>query len=380
MKYNRRFALSLCFLAAGLGIGTWGANLPALGRRAALSEGEIGLVLLFFAAGAVFAMGRAPWIIRKFGSGRSAAVAAILFGLGIMSLGLPVNVISAAIVATLTGTCFGTLDVTMNNEAIGLEKAAERPIMSSFHAIFSLGTLISALLYAGLVRSGVSETLCMSLLGLTVGAAALVGWAGLRPVIDAPSSVTASTPHGPVSGSSKRPVLMLGSVAFLAFFAEGAILDWIAVFVVRVVGATESSGALSYAVFASAMTLGRFGGDYAKRKLGAISLLRNGAYLVVMGFAAVLVLPSLPIVLISMVFCGIGVANLIPLIFSSAGLLPGADGGKAMSQVMTMGYAGILIGPAIIGFLAELLTLSGSLWLVVGAMMIIALKGKRLTH
>lgn len=380
MKFNRRLALSFCFLAGGFGIGAWGANLPALGRRAALSEGKIGLVLLFFAAGAVFAMVKAPWIIRRFGSGRAAAAAAALFGLGIMSVGLPVNVISAVFVATLTGICFGALDVAMNNEAVRIEQAAGRPIMSSFHAIFSLGTLISALVYAGLVRGGSSETLCMVLGGVTVVGAALVGWAGLRPVIEPPSRVTASTSHALDGGSSMRPVLLLGGVAFLAFFAEGAILDWIAVFVVRSVGASESAGALSYAVFASAMTLGRLSGDQLKRRFGAVALFRYGTYLAISGFAAILVFATLPVILIAMVFCGIGVANLIPLIFSSAGLLRGADSGKAMSQVMTMGYAGILIGPAVIGFLAELLTLSVSLWIVVAALMVIALSGKLLAR
>lgn len=118
MNIGRRAALSTCFLAGGLGIGTWGANLPALGRRADLSEGEIGLVLLFFAAGAVIAMVSAPKFIRTFGAGKSAVVAAVFFGFGIMSASMPQGIVAAALVAMLAGACFGMLDVTMNNEAV----------------------------------------------------------------------------------------------------------------------------------------------------------------------------------------------------------------------------------------------------------------------
>lgn len=164
-------------------------------------------------------------------------------------------------------------------------------------------------------------------------------------------------------------VVLLGTIAFLAFFAEGAILDWIAIYVVRMVEATESTGALVYAVFASAMTLGRLIGDRAKLRLGAVRLFRLGAMMVAGGFALILLVPVLPVIIGAVALCGLGVANLVPLIFSEAGRFGGQDGGKAMSRVMTMGYAGILIGPAIIGFVAEFASLPAGLWLVVGAFM-----------
>lgn len=204
---------------------------------------------------------------------------------------------------------------------------------------------------------------------------ALVSWRGL-PRMASDDPVTTGQDSGGERVALSR-VVLLGTIAFLAFFAEGAILDWIAIYVVRVVEATESTGALVYAVFASAMTLGRLIGDRAKLRLGAVRLFRLGAMMVAGGFALILLVPVLPVIIGAVALCGLGVANLVPLIFSEAGRFGGQDGGKAMSRVMTMGYAGILIGPAIIGFVAEFASLPAGLWLVVGAFMII-LPGSRL--
>lgn len=378
MTLGRRAALSACFFAGGLGIGSWGANLPALGRKAALSEGELGVVLLFFAAGAVFAMTRAPWLIGRLGAGRSAVVAAALFGISISAVGLPQGIVAAALVGAMAGACFGTIDVTVNNEAVALERTAGRPILSSFHALFSLGTLVAASAYAGFVRAGLTEAGCMLVAGIVVVAIAAASW----PTLHQPAQVwtVAEPAHegGVAPCQSLRPVLLLGGMAFLAFFAEGAILDWIAVYVVRVVEESESAGAIAYAVFASAMTLGRFGGDLAKRLMGGVPVFRLSAVLVIAGFGLALSMPVYPVILVGMSLGGLGAANLAPLIFSAAGVLREGDGGRAMSQVLTMGYAGILIGPAIIGFVAEFLGLTVSLWMVVAALCLLVLGGRLL--
>lgn len=375
LSLSRRTAISGCFLAAGLGIGTWGANLPALGRRASMSEGDIGIVLLCFAAGAVLAMTNASRLIARFGAGRTAATAAALFGLGIISVTQANSMASAALIATLLGVTFGTLDVTMNSEAASLELRARRPLMASLHAVFSLGTLAAAMGYGGLVVAGFSDLACLVFAGSAIALIALACWGYLPQEI---ATVAGAADPALKRGSATiGRVLLLGAVAFMAFFAEGAILDWIAIYTVRVIGAEESTGALVYAVFACAMTLSRMVGDRAKLRLGAVRLFRVGALMVAAGLALTLLLPSLPVVIVAIGLCGLGVANLIPLIFSEAGRFGGHDGGKAMSRVMTMGYAGILIGPALIGFVAEYASLPAGLWVVVLALVAIS-PGSRL--
>ncbi len=336
------------------------------------------MVLLCFAAGAVFAMTSAPRVITRVGAGRPAAIAAALFGLCIIAVGLTSTIYSAAMVAAAAGVCFGGLDVTMNSEAAVQERQAGKPVMAFFHAMFSFGTLVAALGYAALTWSGLEERLCLLAAGAVIFAAGAAGWVGMRrfnPLSSAVSSVAAAPVY---QTSAAGRVCLLGGLTFLSFFAEGAILDWIAVFVVRVVGSTESTGALAYGVFACAMTLGRFGGDKAKRRFGAGRLFRVGALAVAVGFLAVLVFPTLPVIFVAMAICGLGVANLVPILFSEAGTLGGGANATAMARVMTLGYAGILIGPAMIGFLARSFTLHLGLVTVVVALCVVALNSRAL--
>ncbi|AGT09872.1 MFS transporter [Paracoccus aminophilus] len=377
---GRRRALSGCFLAGGIGIGTWGANLPALSRRADISEAEIGVVLLCFAAGAILAMVNAPGLILRTGAGRLAAIAAALFGLTIIAVSLVHAMWVAALIAVCCGLSFGTLDVTMNKEAAALEGRAGKPIMASFHAIFSGGTLFSAALYAALIQLGANVFLCLTVAGVTITTIALLAMRGLPPelpegpVVKAPQAVSGQARTS--ARASQLRMLILGGMAFLAFFAEGTILDWIAVYMVRSLGTGDSLGAFSYAIFAGAMTLGRLVGDRINAVLGPVTLFRFGTFAVALSMAVALSVSSIPVILVALAICGFGAANIIPVIFSEAGRLGNADGGKTMSRVLTMGYAGILIGPALIGFVAEHATLRLGLSIVIIAMIAIGFCGR----
>ncbi|WP_240200199.1 MULTISPECIES: MFS transporter [Paracoccus] len=357
-----KLIISTCFFAGGIGIGAWGANLPALGRRTGMSESQIGVVLLCFAAGAILAMNMTPRFIARFGAQRISLVAAGLFGVGIGCVGLAMQIWTAAILAALCGMAFGTVDVAMNKHAAELEAQADRPIMSFFHAMFSGGTLAAAVAYALLSRWGMPSPLILVSAALLI--VALAGAALWRT--DRPAPIRPEAHHSSSSSSGPRliRVLMLGAMAFVIFFAEGAIMDWAALYLVRVMGTTESTGALGYAVFGGAMMLGRLTGDRANRMLGPVRLFRLGTACVALFLTLMLLAPSVWVALTALALCGLGAANVIPIIFSAAGQFSARDGGRAMSRVLTMGYAGILIGPALIGFIAEAWTLRASLVLV----------------
>lgn len=370
-----RIVLSACFLAGGIGIGTWGANLPALGRRAGLDEGEIGLVLLSFAAGAILAMTNAPRMISRLGAERMAVISAGLFGLGILGVGFISRMTVAVIVAGLAGLAFGGLDVSMNDRASDLERRAGRPLMSSFHAMFSGGTLFAALTYAALARSGVGNGIILALCGILVtmiAAAALVST----------TSVRGERQHGPTArsgsrtGAARTGALTLGALAFIVFLVEGAMMDWVAIYMVRVLGTSESIGATGYAIVAAMMLLGRLLGDRANAILGAARLFRICVVAVALSMLAFLLLGSVGLAFAALACCGLAMANVIPIIFSAAGVLGVADGGRSLSRVLTMGYAGILLGPALIGFIAEAFSLTVSLSLVLLGLVVAAFHGK----
>lgn len=352
--------LSTCFLAAGLGVGTWGANLPALGRRARLDESGIGLVLLCFAATAILAMNRAPWLMQRMGPERLAVISAGLFGLGMACVGLVSQIAVAALVAGFCGLSFGTLDVSMNSRAAALEAAAGRPVMSRFHAQFSGGTLVGALAYAGLSHAGTGSPAILALAGAAIAAGAVAAFT----LTSAPPGGADPHARGASDARPDRQALVLGLLAFMIFMAEGAIMDWGAVYLVRVRGTTESLGATGYAFFAASMLLGRLVGDRANRILGPLRLFRLSMALVVAAMAVFLASGSAALAMAALAVFGLGMANVIPLIFSAAGRLGAGDAGRSLSRVLTMGYAGILLGPALIGFVAEASSLRVSLGLV----------------
>lgn len=358
-----RLMLLACFLAGGIGIGVWGANLPALGRRTGMDEAQIGVVLLCFAAGAIVSMNRVPRLMARFGAARVSCLAAGLFGAGIAAVALVGQMAQAALVAGFCGVVFGALDVAMNSHAAGYEARAGRPVMSFFHAMFSAGTLLGAAAYAGRAHAGGAGSASLVVAGgliALLATLASLGAAGPGSAADAgPATAPRAKGHAP-----GRRVVALGVVAFAIFFAEGAIMDWAALYLVRILGASESTGALGYAAFAGAMFLGRLLGDHANRLLGAERLFRLGTATVALALAAMLVAGGVAPVLAALALCGLGSANVIPIIFSAAGRLGLADGGRSMSRVLTMGYAGLLVGPAVMGFVAKASSLQVSLALV----------------
>lgn len=372
---RERITLLACFFAGGLGIGSWGANLPALGRRAELDEGALGLVLLSFAAGAILAMTNAPRFIARIGAERLAVIAAGMFGLCMAGVGWITQMNVAVILASLCGLTFGSLDVAMNTQAAHIERRAGRPIMSSFHAMFSAGTLIAALSYAALAHRGLGNETILLMSGFSI--ALIAAGAFLRTT--AAATETADGAHS--AAVRVRPsgrVLTLGVLAFVIFLAEGAIMDWAAVYMVRIMATTESTGAAGYAVFAATMLLGRLLGDSINRALGPARLFRISVITVAISMAFFLLSGSAGLAFAALACSGLAMANIIPVIFSAAGVLGSRDGGRSLSQVLTMGYAGILLGPALIGFLAQAFSLTLSLSLVLLGLAVVAFFGRAL--
>ncbi|WP_353429065.1 MFS transporter [Paracoccus denitrificans] len=370
---RERITLLACFLAGGLGIGSWGANLPALGRWAGLDEGALGLVLLSFAAGAILAMTKAPPVIARIGAERLSVIVAGLFGLGIIGIGWVTQMAAAVILASLAGLVFGALDVAMNSQASYLERRARRPVMSSFHAMFSAGTLIGALTYAALAHRGVGNGSILSLSGSVIVVIAVAAFTRTTVAVAEPAN------DATTARSRARPgtaALVLGTLAFVIFLAEGAIMDWAAVYLVRVIGTSESIGAAGYAIFAGMMLLGRLLGDRANRALGPSRLFRISVAAVALSMAAFLLSGSVYLAFAALACSGLAMANVIPLIFSAAGMLGARDGGRSLSRVISMGYAGILLGPALIGFLAQAVSLTASLSLVLVGLAAVAFFGR----
>jgi MFS family permease len=364
---SARPAVSTLFFVNGAVLATWLPHLPAVKARLTSGDGQLGLVLLAMAAGAVVALPTAGRLIGLVGSRVVSAVAALALCLAmplpVLSPSLPVLVAALA----LLGACNGLLDVSMNAQAVAVEQRAGRPIMSSFHALFSLGGVAGALLAGAAMAVGVEATahvVVSTLVGLTAVAVAVPG---LVPT-PAPDAT------GPLLARPSRGLVSLGALALLGLLAEGAMADWSAVYLHDTLRASSSTAALGFAAFSLAMGAGRFGGDALVDRLGPRRVLRVSGAVAALGLAAALLLGRPAIGVVGCALVGLGIANIIPLLFSAAARVPGVPPGQALAAVATTGYLGFLAGPPLIGVVAETAGLAVGLGVVSAACALVALK------
>ena len=361
-----RRAVSLCFLLNGTVLASWLPHIPELKSRLALDDGALGLLLLAMAAGAIVALPLAGWLVARLGSRTVTSASAAALSAAVVLPVLTPGVATSAAALALLGACNATLDVAMNAHGVLVEDGYRRPIMSSFHALFSLGGLIGAGGAAVAMAMGLSaetHVIAVSLLALaTVCVAA-------RRLLPTPPI---QTPAGPVFAAPSAALLGLGLLTFCALLAEGAVGDWSAVYLRDSLGTTASTAAMGFAVFSLAMALGRFAGDRLARRMGPVRLLRLSATVATGGLALSLLAGQPVISLLGFATVGLGVANLIPVLFSAAGRTHGVPAGTAIAAVATTGYFGFLAGPPLIGLVADAAGLPAALGIVCAACAIVA--------
>jgi fucose permease len=363
------------FLAAGIGIEAWAACLPAISIRQRLSNGETGLVLLCFATGAIFMMRKVGRLILTLGTANICAAGAGLFGAALIVIPYAGSTVMLAFLVAVAGAAFGALDVAMNTEASFLERKLRTPIMASFHAIFSLGSLAGAGLVGWLLHGGGGVVQCLSAAGTCVIAFAALGRLASRPHQEAGHATPAVKSSNSIEPKDRRLLRLLAVLAFLSLFAEGALCDWIAIYLVDTIGSSESTGAFGFALFAGMMAVGRGFGDAFTRWLDAARTLTYGAFAVAVALGFALCVTNIPLIFIALAVSGLGIANVVPTIFSAAGRFGGQAAGVAISRVATMGYAGLLAGPPFIGFVAQATSLTIGLTFAVIALVVVAFNG-----
>ncbi|TCN19271.1 MFS transporter [Sinorhizobium americanum] len=374
---SKRVRCSLFFLAGGVGIGAWASSLPLLAAKLGLDKGQLGTLLLCFALGAIVLMVNVGRISDRFsGSYALSLGGSLVFGLAILMIPFVDGLVMVGALVLLAGAAFGTLDVSMNIEASDIERATERHLMSSFHALFSIGNIVGASLVGFLASYGGGLRECLGGAGILVLLSALSTRFVARNDTRQQSRATdtgATDSQATLNRSQTLLVLLFGVVAFLAFLAEGGIMDWSAVYMVDTLGSSESVGAYAFAIFAAAMAIGRLLGDGVTKRIGHVNVLRFGGLVCALSLSTMLIGNSVEISLAVLALCGFGVANMIPAVFASAGRIGSGAAGRAMSIVTTMGYSGLLFGPALLGFVAQVSSLTVSLGLVTLAFALISL-------
>lgn len=354
-------------MAAGLAYGGWAASIAGVKTALGLSDGALGAALLCVAAGAMVAMPAMGWLgARGFPWLLTASGLALVFVLvlpGFVTAGVALGG-----VLLLLGAAAGSLDVGMNARASRFEQETGRAVMSSFHAAFSLGGLLGTVLVAGCEAAGAGVRG-----GLLLAAAAVAGCVLAHVWLD-PDPAMGGQEKSASAGWPSRALVGIGLLCLLAFLTEGAVADWSGVFMRDVAGYEAPAGASGYAAFSGGMIAARVFGDRWVRRFGARMVLQAGALVAAMGVALAMAWPMVGALGFGLV--GLGAANIAPILFSAAGRA-GPAASTGIAAVATLGYAGMLVGPPIIGGVAELSGLRIALGVLVVAMGVIAAASAR---
>ncbi|MEU8038505.1 MFS transporter [Streptosporangium sp. NPDC049078] len=354
-----RVAVYLLFLLSGMSIGTWTARIPSIKQGLGLSEGELSLGLLGIAAGAIAGMQVVGRLVDRHGSVKVMLPMAFAQALVLILPAFMPNLVGLALALFAFGAVHGTLDVAMNANAVEVEQATGRPIMSSFHAVFSIGGFLGAAAGGLLAQAAFSPGQTFTAAAVVIVALAL--WA-TRWALSL-TAHTAPTGTGPAAGGGNGGggVLLLGVLAFCCMIGEGAAADWSSVYLRESLNSSDGFAAVAYAAFSIMMTAGRLAGDRLAALLGPVNLVRACGALAASGLGFGLLAGNQIAAVIGFGCFGAGLSCIVPQVFSAAGRRDPARAGKALARVASLGYVGFLSGPVLIGGAAELVGLPRAL-------------------
>ncbi|KQV16562.1 MULTISPECIES: MFS transporter [unclassified Kitasatospora] len=356
-----RIALTAFFAVDGFLFAAWVVRIPDIRAQVDASHSALGLALLCLSAGAVATMPLIGRLCVRYGSRPVTVASLAALSLAVLLPAHTGSVLTLGAALLLFGAAYGAANVSMNSAAVDLVVELRRPVMPSFHAGYSLGGLLGAAV-GGLLAGTLSTAWALALsgaLGLlvtVVAGTALLRTAGTtaKPVTVATATATAKPPVRQPARNARLLVVLLGLVALCDAYGEGALADWATLHLTDDVQASASLAATGYAAFAFAMTAGRLGGTWLSVRAGQTRVMVIGGLTAAIGMLVAALSPAVPLVLAGFVLVGLGLANIFPLAIAAAGA---AGGPQGVATASTLGYAGMLVGPPVIGFLADATTL-----------------------
>lgn len=363
---REQWATRAVFLVAGLAMAAWAPLVPFAKARVGVEDGMLGLMLLCLGLGSIVAMPVTGVLASRFGCRAVIVASAIAAAAVLPFLALVDTVPALAITLALFGASVGTVDVAMNIQAVMIEKDSGRNMMSGFHGLFSLGGIVGAGGVSVLLGAGVEPLTATLAISALLLALLVVSFSGLLPygnreVGDTPLFVL---PQG--------IVIFIGLLCFLVFLGEGAILDWSAIFLIGTHMVDPAQAGFGYTMFAIAMTVGRLTGDRIVKSLGGMKVVVGGSLVAAAGFLLAVFAPTQPLAFVGFLLVGVGASNIVPVLFTAAGRQARMPASLAIAAITTLGYAGILVGPAAIGFIAQQWSLSVAFVLVAAGMIFVA--------
>ncbi len=367
------------FFVFGVIVATLGVHVPSIRAHYALDDGTLSIALLAVAVGAVVCLAFAGRWIAAFGVRRVAAVAACVMAVALALLLQFDRFALLLVVMLFFGASVGLFDVAINTEGTFIERALQRKVMSTMHGMWSLGGMAGAALGAWWLERHVAPLAQMRGVAAGTLVLALVAVAGMLPA-HAPRGDTTARWSG-LPRAARRSLIALGVLAVLGLLAEGAIYDWSTLYLQRERGAPPSLAAIGFACFSAAMAAGRFAGDGLRERVRPARLLRMTALLAAGAMAIVLVSGlwsnTVWVALAGLALLGLGLANVVPLLFVAASRVHGVSAATGIAIVSSLGWVGVVIGPPLVGGVAQASSLTWALWLVVLSSLALAVAAGR---
>jgi MFS family permease len=344
---THRLAVAAWFFLQGLIFASWASRIPTIQQRMGVSDAQLGLLLLAIPLGQLPSLPFSGWLIHRYGSRRTGIAGAMLYSTALVGLGWAPSSWVLIPCLVLFGLASNLMNISINTQAVGVEALYDKPIMASFHGMWSLAGFTGAAIGTAMIGWGVAPEfhflviLALILLGVLLSYNALLPHTPSEDAADQPLFVLPD-----------RTLLSLGAIAFCALICEGAMFDWSGVYFKKVVHAEQAWVGAGYTAFMSTMALGRFGADWLTARLGAKRVIQLSGGLTALGLLVAVLFPTLLPAMLGFMLVGFGTSSVVPLVYSAAGKSTVMSAGMALAAVSTIGFLGFLIGPPIIGLVA----------------------------
>ncbi len=368
----QRLSTRFSFFGLGFATAAWAPLIPFAQQRLHFNHADFGLLLLCSGLGAMLAMPATGKIVQRIGCRVPIGFALLLLAVLLPSLSLWTSPLMMAITLFLFGTAAGSLGVALNIQAVVVEKNSLKSLMSGFHGMASLGGLAGVLTITALLALSISAVMSAFAVSLLLVIIIFLSVPYSIKAVENTSLEASSKVKKSIRQRLPQPlIILIGIACFIIFMVEGAAMDWSGIYLTQQYGVNTTFAGLAYTFFAIAMTTGRFTGHYLIRYFGEKKLLTYSAICATLGLALVSIAPYWWLVLVGYTLVGTGCSNIVPIMFSRAGRQTVMPSAVALSCVSTMAYTGILVGPAFIGMVSELIGLSTVFMALSGLLLLI---------
>lgn len=352
-KRTFRIATSIFFFIAGLTYSSWACRIHELKAHFGLNNAELGSVLFSLPVGLMISLPISGWMVTRFGSRKVLIAAGLLFPLMLCVIGFTAHIWQLVIALFLFGFLNNVLEIAMNTQAVGIEELYKRSIMASFHGLWSLAGFAGVAIGTLTIELNYPVWLHFLSIGILCWLLVFFSWRHLLQT-DAPSE------EQPLFAKPDKNILKLGLIAFASLVTEGTMFDWSGVYFQKIVAVPEALTTVGYIAFMGTMAGGRFAADYMVTRFGIKRILQFGGITSTTGLLLAIVFPDIYVATLGFLLVGIGVSSIVPLVLALAGKSKTLPPGVAIAAVSTVGFLGFLIGPPMIGFIAEATSLRWS--------------------